>query len=152
MPVTNIQKKDEFWLKDQKYSIFDIFKVDEEHENKFYADKFVGGTIYQGFLDPLTYHRWHSPVSGTIEKEYLVDGLYFVLNPNIDNAMHKSGYINSQPFISTTSVRRIMIIKADNEKIGYVTVVFIGMADVSSCVLTKKTGDRVEKGEYVGHF
>jgi hypothetical protein len=30
-----------------------------------YAEKFVGGTVYQAFLSRADYHRWHSPVKGT---------------------------------------------------------------------------------------
>lgn len=32
------------------------------------AEQFVGGTVYQAFLSALSYHRWHSPVSGKIVK------------------------------------------------------------------------------------
>ena len=41
------------------------------------APQFVGGTIYQAFLDALSYHRWHSPVSGTVVKAYVQPGTYY---------------------------------------------------------------------------
>ena len=30
------------------------------------VEAFVGGTVYQACLDAHNYHRWHSPVSGTV--------------------------------------------------------------------------------------
>ena len=47
---------------DQKSALFaeDLLAQDEA------ADQFVGGTIYQAFLSATNYHRWHSPVAGTI--------------------------------------------------------------------------------------
>ena len=45
---------------------------------------FVGGTIYQAYLDPWCYHRWHSPISGTIVKSYCLEGMFYFLNPNFE--------------------------------------------------------------------
>ena len=39
-----------------------------------------GATVYQAFLSALSYHRWHSPVSGTIRKAYVVGGSYYLQN------------------------------------------------------------------------
>lgn len=44
---------------------------------------FVGGTVYQGYLNPWCYHQWHAPVSGVIEHSYRVDGAYFLQNPSL---------------------------------------------------------------------
>ncbi|KAG8408083.1 hypothetical protein J3459_018209 [Metarhizium acridum] len=41
------------------------------------AHEFVGGTVYQAFLSALSYHRWHSPVSGTVRRAFVQDGTYF---------------------------------------------------------------------------
>ena len=41
------------------------------------AEVFAGGTVYQAFLDARNYHRWHSPVSGTIRKAFVQQGTYF---------------------------------------------------------------------------
>ncbi len=41
------------------------------------APHFYGGTVYQGFLSNMNYHRFHSPVNGIIKNQYLVkDGFY----------------------------------------------------------------------------
>ena len=47
-------------------------------QSEQYAGIFEGGTVFQGFLDAFYYHRWHSPVDGTIIDNYLVEGYYFV--------------------------------------------------------------------------
>ena len=35
------------------------------------VDQFVGGTVYQAFLSATNYHRWHSPVAGTIVRAFI---------------------------------------------------------------------------------
>ena len=46
----------------------------------------------------------------------------------------------------------VIVIKAKNPKIGKIAIVFIGMAEVSSCVSTVKIGQHVKKGEQLGYF
>jgi phosphatidylserine decarboxylase len=42
-----------------------------------YVKEFEGGTVYQAFLSPKNYHRWLSPISGTIKKLDQVAGTYY---------------------------------------------------------------------------
>ena len=58
----NVKRRDKFWIKSQRYSL--------EHmlANDTLVDKFIGGTVYQAYLSALSYHRWHSPVSGKVVK------------------------------------------------------------------------------------
>ncbi len=37
-----------------------------EMKNEEIMLKFVGGTIFQAFMDYWCYHGWHAPVSGVI--------------------------------------------------------------------------------------
>lgn len=69
--ATDVQLRDQFWIKAQPYSLLHMM------DNDPLADQFVGGTIYQAFLSALSYHRWHSPVSGRIVKTRLIDGSYY---------------------------------------------------------------------------
>lgn len=46
----------------------------------------------------------------------------------------------------------VIVIKATNPKIGKIGIIFIGMAEVSSCVGTVKIGQQVKKGEQLGYF
>ena len=69
--ASGVKLRDRFWIKGQPYSIVDMLAHDE------LAEKMVGGTIYQAFLSALSYHRWHSPVTGKIVKAYVQDGTYY---------------------------------------------------------------------------
>ena len=82
---------------------------------------FVGGTVYQAHLDPWSYHRWHSPVDGTLLKCYKLGGTYFYRNPSYTHYYEHEGaepdnytYFDSQPFLSIVSVRQVFIIKLKN--------------------------------------
>ena len=61
-------------------------------------------------------------------------------------------YEAQQPFLSCSATRQVIIIKSDNENIGRVILIAISMAEVSSCVSTVNPGERVEKGQEIGHF
>ena len=61
---TDVKRRDEFWLKTQPYSLEDMLANDEA------VEEFVGGTVYQAFLSATNYHRWHSPVAGTIVRAF----------------------------------------------------------------------------------
>jgi phosphatidylserine decarboxylase len=46
----------------------------------------------------------------------------------------------------------VVVINADNKHIGKIAIIYIGMAEVSSCVTTVNIGDHVTKGQEIGHF
>lgn len=50
------------------------------------------------------------------------------------------------------AARQVFLIKAKNPKIGKIAIIFIGMAEVSSCVPTVKIGETVKKGQQLGYF
>jgi len=49
-----------------------MFEAKKMEITKLIDELFVGGSLYQGFLSPWCYHQWHSPVSGIVEKAYLL--------------------------------------------------------------------------------
>lgn len=69
-PARNVRVNDEFWLKDSKYSLNDMFG--EEGQVKNYGSLFEGGTVYQAFLSALYYHHWHAPIDGVVEDIYSI--------------------------------------------------------------------------------
>lgn len=145
-----VKLSDTFWLKNQPYSLENMLNWDE------FTPQFVGGTVYQAFLSALSYHRWHSPVSGTIVKAYVVNGSYYL--ENLDQGFYSkkgpdsAGPNNSQAFITATATRAIIFIQADNPAIGLMCIMPVGMAEVSSCEITVKPGQHVSKGEQLGMF
>ena len=76
------------------------------------AEQFVGGTIYQAFLSALSYHRWHSPVSGSIVKADVMDGTYY--SETLAEGFDPAGPNDSQGYITEVATRAIILIQADN--------------------------------------
>ena len=142
----DVKRRDEFWLKTQPYSLQDMLANDEA------VDEFVGGTVYQAFLSATNYHRWHSPVAGTIVRAFLVDGTYYSEADSLGSDAVEPTH--SQGYLSHVAARAIFIIRADNPAIGLVGFVPVGMSEVSSCVINPsiEPGHRVAKGDELGHF
>ena len=99
-----------------------------------WAEQFVGGTVYQAFLSALSYHRWHSPVNGTIKKAYVVPGTYYSEPLYEDFVNGKGAPVDgentSQEYLSVMATRAIIFIEADNPKIGLMNFQGIGMTEV----------------------
>jgi len=58
-PAHNVQGYDNFWLKDNRYSLYDMLGAEKMGIKSLVDSHFVGGTVYQAFLDPWCYHRWY---------------------------------------------------------------------------------------------
>ena len=143
----NVKKVDWFWVKAQPYSLNDMLNNDES-----IVDQFVGGDVYQAFLSATKYHRWHSPVTGTIKKAYIKQGTYY--SGTESQGMDPGSPNFSQGYIAHVATRAIIYIEADDPQIGLIVVIPVGMAEVSSCVIPDKIkpGYRIRKGEELGYF
>ncbi|KAE8154096.1 phosphatidylserine decarboxylase family protein [Aspergillus avenaceus] len=146
---SNVKDYDTFWLKGQPYSVMEMLNGEPE------ASDFVDGTIYQAFLSATSYHRWHSPVNGTVTKVRVVDGTMFS-EPTITGFMNPEGPDPAAPdraqgYITHVATRALIFIQAP-EPIGLMCVVEVGMADVSTCEVTVKENQTVTKGQEIGMF
>ena len=139
-----VSYRDRFWIKSQPYSIVHMLANDE------LAPLFAGASVYQAYLSPLSYHRWHSPVNGTITKTYVKDGTYFA--EAASHGFDPAGPNDSQSYITEVATRALIFIEADNPDIGLMCVLAVGMAEVSSCQITAYEGQRVRKGDQIGMF
>ena len=144
--ATDVQLQDEFWLKSQPYSLQDMLANDPA------AAQFAGGTVYQAFLSATNYHRWHSPVAGTIVRAFVVPGTYYS-EPDSEGADAVEPK-NSQSYLAHVAARAVFLIQADNPAIGLVAFVPVGMSEVSSCLIDPQVtpGYHVAKGEELGYF
>ena len=144
--ATRVRKTDRFWLKSQPYSLGDMLAGDEA------AEAFEGGTIYQAFLSAFNYHRWHSPVTGTIRKAFVVPGTYY--SELEAEGEDPAGPDNSQGYITHVAARAVVLIDCDDPAIGLVGFVAVGMAEISSCLIGAgiAPGRRIAKGEELGYF
>ncbi|CAN1332336.1 Phosphatidylserine decarboxylase proenzyme 2 [Linum perenne] len=120
-----------FWIKGKKFSIEGLLG------NEISSSNFKDGTVVIFRLAPQDYHRFHFPVSGTIEKIQDISGCLYTVNPIAVN----SKYCN----VFTENKRAVSIIStADFGKVAFVA---IGATMVGSITFLKKAGDYVKKGD-----
>lgn len=142
---------DFFRIKGDIYSLENMLgSVDREIKKKF-----VGGSLIQGYLSAENYHRYHSPVTGTLVYADVIPGTYFFvnnfLNKNKNIFCGQNQVMDSQQFLSNIQTRAVYVFKT--KEIGYVAFIAIGMTEVSSCIVYDKlVGKVVKKGEEIGHF
>jgi len=150
--VKNAKLREKFWIKGQPYSIGDMLAHDP------LAEQFAGATVYQAFLSALSYHRWHAPVSGTVKKCFVQDGTYFSeplfegLGEPGTTEIDAGGISVGQGYLTALATRAVIFIEADNPAIGLMAFIGVGMDEVSTCDITVKEGDHIEKGQETGMF
>ncbi|RWW65680.1 hypothetical protein BHE74_00026998 [Ensete ventricosum] len=125
-----------FWIKGRKFSIQGLLGKDT------CSSAFVDGSLVIFRLAPQDYHRFHVPVSGTIESFVDIPGYLYTVNPIAVN----SKYCN----VFTENKRVVSIISTS--EFGKVAFVAIGATMVGSITFTKKEGDYVHKGDEFGYF
>lgn len=139
-----VQLEDRFWIKAQPYSLRHMLADDP------LAPRFAGGTVYQAFLNSFSYHRWHSPVAGTIVRSVVIEGSYYAQCQA--EGFDDCGPRRSQAFITQAATRALIFIEADHPAIGLMCFMAVGMAEVSTCAVGVAPGQRVRKGEQLGMF
>lgn len=142
----DVRREDQFWVKSQSYSLRDMLGGDEA------VEAFVGGTVYQAYLSATNYHRWHSPVAGTVLRAFNVDGTYYSeADTEGPDAVEPQ---DSQGYLAHVATRAVVLIEADDPAIGLVAFVPVGMSDVSSCMIHPQVsaGYHLDKGEETGYF
>ncbi|KAG9123905.1 hypothetical protein FRC07_013559 [Ceratobasidium sp. 392] len=147
---TNVAMQSQIWLKGQPYSLSNMLNNDE------LTPQFDGGTVFQAFLSAKSYHRFASPVNGTVVKIVAIPGTYYAESP-------QEGFMNpagpdpsaanlSQGYITSLAARTVIYIQADNPAIGLMAFVAVGMAEVSSVEVTVQVGQKIKKGDQTGMF
>lgn len=143
----NVNEFDNFWIKGEPYSLRHMLNHDPD-----YAAQFIGGTVFQGFLEVTGYHRWNSPVTGTIMKIVQVPGTYFVESPAVLGEPDSNPYLRSLSFITAITTRLLIFIESDNPLIGLMCFIAIGMTEVSTCEATVKEDQKIVRGDELGMF
>ena len=151
----NVKEYDELFIKDEAYSLQHLLAGHN-------VDKFVGGTVLQGFLNTTGYHRWHAPVNGTIRQIVDIPGTYFAEAPSTISGINMPEtlqfppppppYLRSLRFFSNTTARQLIFIQADDPQIDLMCVVSIGMTEISTCQATVSEGHHVFRGDELGMF
>lgn len=148
----NVQYQSDFFIKDEAYSLKQLFYNDP------LIEQFVGGTVIQGFLNTTGYHRWHSPVNGRILKIVDVPGTYFAQAPDTlgdpipNNDTELPPYLKSLRYFSHTNARQLIFIESENTDVGLLCFISIGMTEISTCQNTTYDGEDVVRGDELGMF
>ncbi len=139
-----VQGMDSFWLKGEPYSLLDTLDRSE------YAERFVGGYVFQSFLSGANYHRWHAPIDGVVRDARIVKGLMF--SEAESAGFDPSAGILSEGYDATVNTRGLVFIESPDRTIGMVCVIPIGITEISSVTINVKKGATLAKGDELGYF
>ena len=127
-----------------------------------YQHRFANGLFTHAFLSPSDYHRQHAPVDGVVVEARVIPGQTY-LQVVVETL--------PQEQVQTSNTRRLVarrqLLAPDeagyqfaqarglivfDSPIGLVAVMPIGMAMVSSVILTAEQGMTLRKGEEISYF
>lgn len=124
----------------------DTYNINDLLANSRYQSKFKGGIFTHFYLSVYDYHRFHTPVSGTVVETKLIAGRTWtneIKNFLGEKVVDDIGFQFNQ-------TRGYIILKT--KKLGYVAVVPVGMGFVSSVNITVEIGSQLVKGQEFGFF
>uniref|UniRef100_A0A0D9VAJ8 Phosphatidylserine decarboxylase proenzyme 2 n=1 Tax=Leersia perrieri TaxID=77586 RepID=A0A0D9VAJ8_9ORYZ len=136
MAFSSVDEGTRLWIKGRKFSIEGLLGKD------VHSNALCNGSLVIFRLAPQDYHRFHVPVSGTLEKFVEIPGCLYTVNPIAVN----SKYCN----VFTENKRVVSIISTS--EFGKVAFVAIGATMVGSIEFLKKEGEYVHKGDEFGYF
>ena len=135
-------------VKNFDWTIEELLNIeDHPEESEKLKDLFAGGIFMHSFLSVVDYHRYHVPVGGEVMAVWNIHGRKFM-----DVYRMANGYfgVRDGEDYQFRQERGLVIIKSP--KVGYVAVLPIGMAQVSSVNLTVEEGAVLHKGQEFGYF
>ncbi len=150
----DISQNSKIYVEEHKLDIKGIqWSIHQLLEGSEYADAFKGGIFTHSFLNTFDYHRWNTPVQGKILEARVIQGQAYLdvrvikgkVNGEIVNVLDAPDGTGYQ-FVQT---RGLVVI---DSPIGLVACLPMGMAQVSSVVITAEVGVTLHKGEELGYF
>ncbi len=135
------------------------WKIQELLSGSPYADRFQGGIWIHQFLNTTDYHRQHAPVGGKVLESRMIQGacyLQVLAEPIASDpsgrkhvVMRRQWDLPDQPGYQFQQARGLCVI---DSPIGLVAVLPMGMASVSSIIMTAEVGKTLQKGEEISYF
>ena len=118
-----------------------------------YAQRFAGGTVTHSSLRTFDYHRWHAPAAGTVVEARVIQGRAW-LDVRVEAATVDGRRVNRIEAVEGTGyqflqTRGLVVLET---AAGLVACLPVGMAQVSSVVITAELGATLRKGEEMGYF
>ncbi|CAK5268726.1 unnamed protein product [Mycena citricolor] len=137
MAFETVSEATRLWIKGREFTVGRL--LGETYSNE--VDRYAGGALAIFRLAPQDYHRFHSPVDGTIGKMTTIAGEYYTVNPQaIRTALDVYG----------ENARKIVPI--DSPQFGRVMAVCVGAMMVGSILTTVQEGESVKRGQEFGYF
>ncbi|KAF7299266.1 Phosphatidylserine decarboxylase proenzyme 2 [Mycena indigotica] len=137
MAFESVTEATRLWIKGREFTVARLLGDAYKHE----AERYNNGALAIFRLAPQDYHRFHSPVDGTIGNMTYIAGEYYTVNPQaIRTALDVYG----------ENARKIVPI--DSPQFGRVMAVCVGAMMVGSIETTVKEGEAVKRGQEFGYF
>ncbi|KAM6490742.1 Phosphatidylserine decarboxylase domain containing protein [Amanita muscaria] len=137
MTFETVTEATKIWIKGRDFSVGRLLGDAYKDE----VDKYTGGALGIFRLAPQDYHRFHSPVDGTIGRMTYISGEYYTVNPQA---------IRSSLDVYGENVRKIVPI--DSPQFGRVMAVCVGAMMVGTIKTTVEEGQQVQRGQEFGYF
>jgi len=111
------------------------------------AREFDGGSMIIARLAPQDYHRWHAPVSGTVESIIDIPGAYYTVNPQ---AINEPGALN----VFCENKRSIMTIRRSptGSKVAVIAVGAMLVGSIFYVPGVDQQGAQIRRGQCLGGF
>ncbi|MQM12873.1 hypothetical protein Taro_045792, partial [Colocasia esculenta] len=119
-----------------------VFPLNEDTVVMSYLFPTKGNGTNVLFHNVQDYHRFHSPVSGVIEKFVDMPGCLYTVNPIAVNSNYCNVFTENKRVVSVISTKEF----------GKVAFVAIGATMVGSITFVKKEGEFIQKGDELGYF
>ncbi|KAF7971904.1 hypothetical protein HWV62_19467 [Athelia sp. TMB] len=137
MTFESVSEATRLWIKGREFTIARL--VGDTYKGQ--VERYNGGAVAVFRLAPQDYHRFHSPVDGTIGNMTYIPGEYYTVNPQA---------IRTTLDVYGENVRKIVPI--DSPVFGRVMAVCVGAMMVGSIKTTLNEGDAVARGQEFGYF
>lgn len=130
-----------YWIKGYGFTVAKLL------DNEELAQQFDGGSIVIARLAPQDYHRWHSPISGTVEKVYDIDGTYYTVNPQ---AINEPGSLN----VFCQNRRSVMLVRhaATGSLVAIIAVGAMLVGSIKYVGGCDQPGTQIRRGQCLGAF
>lgn len=147
----NIRADSKVTLKCLEWSIAELLRGSP------YGQEFQGGVFTHSFLNTFDYHRLHTPVGGKVLESRVIQGQCYLETAVVPKDEGSKGMVlatrsvdaPNTPGYQFVQMRGLAVI---DSPVGLVAVLPIGMATVSSVIMTAEVGVSLRKGEEIGYF
>ena len=123
-----------------------IISISELLADSPFAKDFEDGLYWSILLQVYNYHRFHAPVAGRVLESRLIPGTVGLTIQKVD------GKLTAVPRPGFQATQQRGLIVFENELMGKVAIVPVGMAQISSIALTAERDVELHKGEECGYF